>query len=546
MDTWKFKRLSLTVGERWEYLAANIDPEVAPAGRFVPQRSVPNIDCNTIKGMGCWKDWTPRVGFVYDVFGNHKTAIKAGFGKFDSQYSSGFTANFNPMGLVSEGITSWNTTGLGPNCTPVNFPGLGPGPNPLCFATGGFAPQGTPTSAIPAGGLGPSPNPNFGLISAGGTGVALDPNWHRDYNYQYSAGVQQELFRGVTLNVNWFRRSIYQGALLLNQNALPLSDWTPFTINNPLNGTPVTMYNLNSSITSLPAASLYETNVPQSLVRDTYTGFEFQGVGRLKGGIFATFGYTVERQLLRNCALGLTSVSATLVNPNGLRYCDQFGSSSLTADGINVSQLGAVSPPWANNFVGNIVAPIRWGVKASASFISNNYQGSFGDADNGYLPRTIAIASKTSSVYPNGCVGCQNALTSGETCASNPITVACPIDPGYNTLQGSTTVQLVPPGAYRSPRVNQLDISFKRTFRIRERWILEPTIQWFNLLNSNAAISQTTSIPVTTTGTGTAPFLTPAQCVGSTVASIPQCGLGGNISTITTPRLMKLALTIKF
>jgi hypothetical protein len=542
MDTWKFKRLSITAGLRWEYLSANIDPENSSAGRFAPARSVPNIDCGIIKGMGCWKDWTPRVGAVYDVFGNHKTALKAGFGKYNSQYSSSFTGNFNPMALQMEVLTAWNTAGLGANCTPVNYPNLGPGPNPLCHSTGGFAPQGTPTSALCAGCLGPSPNPTFGAINGISTGVALDPNWHRDYNYQYSLGVQQEVFRGVTANFNWFRRSIYQGTLVLNENALPLSDWTPVQINNPLTGTPVTVYNLNSSITSLPAAHLYQTNAPQSLVRDTYVGYEFQGVVRGKRGMFATFGYTVERQLARNCVDGV-SVSSPLQNPNALRYCDQFGSSSLSYDGINISSLGVVpSPPWANNFVANAVVPIKWGIRGSTSFISNNYQGNF-DADNGYLTRTISISSAKTSVYPNGCVGCMPA---GTACTAGPV-VGCPIDPGFNSLQGSTSVTLIPPGAYRTARVNQWDISLARTFRIKERYTLAPTIQWFNLLNSNAAISQATAIPASTTGTGTAPFLTPQQCAANpAVASIPQCGLGGNISTITTPRLMKLALTIKF
>jgi hypothetical protein len=546
MDTWKFKNLSITAGLRWEYLAANIDPENAPAGRFAPARNVPNIDCTTIKGMGCWKDWLPRVGIVYDLLGKHKTALKAGFGKYNSQYSSSFTGNFNPMALQSEAVP-WNTAGLGSACNPIMYPGLGPGPNPACFATGGFAPQGTVgTTGVAAGALGASPTPNFGAINGIGTGVSLDPNWHRDYNYQYSVGVQQELYRGVTLNVNWFRRSIYQGAILLNESALPLSDWTPFTMVNPLNGTPITVFNLNPSITTLPAASLHETNVPQSLVRDTYVGYEFQTNMRMKHGIFATFGYTIERQLSRNCADGV-SVASPLQNPNNLRYCDFFGSSSLSYDGINISSLGAVpSPPWANNFVANAVVPIRWGIRGSTSFISNNYQGSFGDADNGYLPRTIAISSKTSSVYPNGSVGVAPSLAAGASCATAGPTVGCPIDPGYNSLEGTQTINLIAPGAYRTPRVNQWDISLKRTFRIKERYLLEPTIQWFNLLNSNAAISQTTAVPATTTSTGTAPFLTPQQCAGSTVASIPQCGLGGNISTITTPRLMKLALTVKF
>jgi Carboxypeptidase regulatory-like domain len=545
MDTWKIKRLSLTGGLRWEYLSGNIDPEVDPAGRFAPARNVPTINCQTIKGMGCWSDWLPRLSGVYDVFGNHKTAIKASVGKFDTQYATGYLSNFNPMALQGEAITSWNTGGLGAACTPVNYPNLGPGPNPACFATGGFAPQGTPITALCAGCIGPSTNPNFGAINGIGTGVSLDPNWHRDYDWQYSAGVQQEIMPGVTLNANWFRRSYYQGALLLNQNALPLSDWTLTQVNNPLTGKSYPLYNLNSNITSLPAANLYQTNNPQSLVRDIYTGFEFQGVARMKHGIFATFGYTIERQLSRNCADGVT-VANPLQNPNNLRFCDWTGDSSLTYDGINIAGLGAVAPPWANNFVGNAVIPLKWGVVFSTSFISNNYQGTFTqngvgtDSDDGYLPRTIAITS-AKTAYPTGCVGCQAALGAGQTCVTNPVTVGCAIDPGYNSLEGSQTLNLIAPGAYRTPRVNQWDISFKRTFRVKERYTFEPTFQLFNLLNSNAAETQSTAIAGTT-----APFLTPAQCTGSTVASNPQCGLGGNISTITNPRLMKLALIVRF
>ena len=41
------------------------------------------MDCSTVQGMSCFKDWAPRIGAVYDLFGNHKTAIKAGIGKYD-------------------------------------------------------------------------------------------------------------------------------------------------------------------------------------------------------------------------------------------------------------------------------------------------------------------------------------------------------------------------------------------------------------------------------------------------------------------------------
>jgi len=563
MDTWHYKRLAITAGIRWEYLAARVDPENEPAGRFAPARTVAEIDCSTVKGMGCWKDWTPRLGVVYDLFGNHKTALKAGFGKYNSQYSSSFTGTFNPLALQTESVT-WNTNtnpALGPvlnpaipgqNCTPVTIAGI-IAPNPDCYPVGGFAPQGTLASAILPGHLGPSSNPTFGAVLGATTGVNLDPNWHRDYNYQYNAGVQQELYKGVTLNVAWYRRSAYQQFFLVNENGIPASDWTPFNIVNPLNGTPVTVFNLIPTLTSLPAASLLETNAPQSLTKNVYTGFETSVVARLKHGAFATFGWTADRQLDRSCAESV-SVSKPLADPNTLRYCDMFGSSSLAFQGINIGNLGVVSPPWAHAFTGQGSMPIRWGVVGSLSFVSNQYQGGFaggattGTLNDGYLARTIAISSKTASVYPNGSIGVAPALPAGTPCPAGVPTVGCPIDPGYNSLQGAETINLVAPGAVRTARLTQLDLSVKRTFKFHEKYVVEPSAQVFNLLNTNAPVLQSTSIPASysAASAGVAPFLTPKQCVASPVGPFANCGLGGAVTTITNPRILKLVLLFRF
>src|SRR6185437_4102440 len=106
MDTWHFKRLSLTAGLRWEYLSSQIDAETAPAGRFVGVRNFPKVDCNTIKGLSCFSNWAPRVGAIYDLFGNHKTALKAGFGKYNTPIATSIVNNFNPMFTTSQ-IVPW-------------------------------------------------------------------------------------------------------------------------------------------------------------------------------------------------------------------------------------------------------------------------------------------------------------------------------------------------------------------------------------------------------------------------------------------------------
>ena len=100
----------------------------------------------------------------------------------------------------------------------------------------------------------------------------------------------------------------------------------------------------------------------------------------------------------------------------------------------------------------------------------------------------------------------------------------------------------------RTPRLNQLDLSVKRTFKFREKYVLEPTIQVFNLLNTNAAVVQSTALSAaySATSPGVAPFLTEKQCSSSTVGSFANCGLGGAITTITNPRILRLALLFRF
>jgi len=68
--------------------------------------------------------------------------------------------------------------------------------------------------------------------------------------------------------------------------------------------------------------------------------------------------------------------------------------------------------------------------------------------------------------------------------------------------------------------------------------VLEPEVQIFNILNNNAAVSESQSL----TGDA-APLLPKSACGGSSPAN---CGLGGNVLTITNPRLLRLALLFRF
>src|SRR5262249_50752925 len=83
-DTWTLKRLTLTPGIRWEYFKASYPDE----GVSVQQQALMISEGYNARPlfpgvtMPIFKNWAPRFGASYDVFGNGKTAVKASVNKY--------------------------------------------------------------------------------------------------------------------------------------------------------------------------------------------------------------------------------------------------------------------------------------------------------------------------------------------------------------------------------------------------------------------------------------------------------------------------------
>jgi hypothetical protein len=490
-DTWHYKRLSVTAGLRWEYLSNQIDAESAPAGRFVPARNFAKVDCSTVKGLGCFKDWAPRFGIIYDLFGNHKTALKAGFGKFNAPIVASILNNFNPMFQATQTIPWVNA------------------PTTACQSSGCF-PAGT---GFGVGNVGPNPNPQFGILQ----NRTLDPNFRRAYGMGYGVGLQQELMRGVTLNFNWQHGGSYQQILVQN-NAVPFSAWTPVQITNPLDGTPLTVYNLQPAFFGL-TPNVYQTNGRQSTRSDTYNGFETSVMARLPRGAFVFAGWTIDRQLDKDC--DMTAGANLLNDPNSLRFCDWTG--SLYQD------LGKITGiPYRNEFkiTGNV--PLRWGIEASMSLYSDPvFSTNFA---------TNIATNNTNMVYsPAAYFAGQQAGFSAVNWSITPTTkypadCNCPnpgglVDPGLK--QGSEVIPLIAPGSRLTPRLNQLDVGVRRIFHIREHMTVSGELQVFNLINSNTV-------------------LTESYTLGISIKPYVAGGPGGQPSVIANPRMLRLSLQFKF
>jgi hypothetical protein len=76
-EQWTLKRLTLQGALRFDHAWSYFGAVQEGPTRFVP---VPLVFPET-NGVNSYKDLTPRMAAIYDLFGNGKTALKAKFGK---------------------------------------------------------------------------------------------------------------------------------------------------------------------------------------------------------------------------------------------------------------------------------------------------------------------------------------------------------------------------------------------------------------------------------------------------------------------------------
>lgn len=207
-DQWTMDRLTLTLGVRYSLLTGYVPEQVVPAGTFVPARTYPKVP-----DVVNWPDVTPRLGAVYDLTGDAKTALKVSVGKFLAGHGGDVVNRRNPQSTVADNATrSWIDANKDfiPNCDFLN-----PDANGEC---------------------GSLSNRLFGQTTTPST-VYDDATMHgygtRDYNWQIAAGVQRELMARVSVEATYFRR--WYGNFLATDNRLVgPADFDTFCVTAPV------------------------------------------------------------------------------------------------------------------------------------------------------------------------------------------------------------------------------------------------------------------------------------------------------------------------
>jgi len=263
-DVWTMGRVTASPGVRFDYYNASISPEHAAAGRFVGARDVPAID-----NVPNWKSVVPRLAISWDPTGSGKTAVKASASKYMKNEGMGFTSLVNRMSLSSS-RRSW---------TDLNGDGDAQDNE-----------------------LGPSTG------FTGGSNTTIDPAISRPYNWEYTASVQREVRRRLSVSAAYFNRQLRDLYGVKNTLVTP-ADYTPVTITNPLTNQPMTVYNQNANTLGQVALVLSTRNE----LNTNYNGVEFKAEQRFMNGADLFGGATIGRS--RGSVRGS---SDDLNNPNVL------------------------------------------------------------------------------------------------------------------------------------------------------------------------------------------------------------------------------------
>jgi carboxypeptidase family protein/TonB-dependent receptor-like protein len=417
-DSWTMKKLTLNLGVRFEYFNGEISQQDVAAGRFVPRRQF-----DEVSRMPNWLDVAPRLGVAYDLFGNSRTALKATLNKYMAGQTLGFAQRYNPLQLQSD-VRTWND---------VNRDDIARDNE-----------------------VGASNNRAFGLPV-----LQRRPadDIKREFDLEYSAGIQHELVRGVSVTGAWYRRGTYNMVRTTPTEFSP-SDYTIVNVASPLDGSIIPAYNLNPSKNDL-LGRLDSNSTDPDLQRQTYNGFEFGVAGRYRRGS-AFGGWTFDRRILVHCAelenwsnlptTAYTSLTQNLNQPKAdYHFCDQ---SKLDIPYLHEFKLaGTYLLPW-------------WDIQANATFQS--YPGTA-------LPTRWSISQTTR--YAADCIG--------------PCTPGALVIP--NLTPASYVLDLTAPGSVFYKRQNQLDVGVRKIFRIRQMQF-SGQVDVFNATNSSYVKLQNTTI----------------------------------------------------
>ena len=462
-DTWTMGRLTLQGGLRFERITS-----FYPESHFVQDVFLPVALTFPAQSAGVGpKDLNPRVGATYDVFGTGKTAFKFSLGRYptaDNAYGVYGLLQQPANRVATNTVRAWQDLNgnFRPDCNMLNM-----------------APQSPATTgSIDVCGAG---NPNFGRAVVATTyDPAVLNGWNiREYSWDLSAGVQQEILPRVGLEVIYVRRS-WGNHTVTDNRAYAASDFDRFSITAPAhaslpNGGNFIVDGLYELKADRPFGLLdnfvtFQKNFGN--VSETYNGVDITVSARTLIGLAVQGGASIGRSAFDNCEVlqALPEARSTFGVRSPESFCDH-----QTPYHSNLKGLATYTVP-------RIDAQVA-GTWSSRAFVGTNFPG-------------IAAQSLAATWVATNA---QIAPGLGRPLSGN---------------QAVALVNIVEPGSMYGDRVNQIDFRVGKLLRYgRTRTTVSYDL--FNVFNE----SPVTTYNGTFAGPGTT-WLQPTAILAGRVSKI--------------------------
>jgi hypothetical protein len=291
-DKWTVGRWTLSGGVRYDSFKNSFPPQSISPTLLAPNL---NIRYDKIENLN-WQDITPKLGTTYDVFGNGRTALKVTLNKYLA--GLGTTGSLsdppNPINrLNNQDSRSWNDRTTFPAGDPRNN-NFRPDCDLLNYQANGEC--GALLNAA-----------TFGTVIPGTT---YDPDllqgWgRRDFNWEFTTSVQQEIVPRLSLEVQYARRW-YGNFRVQDDLSVTPANYDRFTVSVPSDsrlpdggGYTLTAFDLRAGA---PAQNLFVTLADNfGKYTEHFNGVNITLNARLQNGVIVQGGVGTGRVVTNDC-----------------------------------------------------------------------------------------------------------------------------------------------------------------------------------------------------------------------------------------------------
>lgn len=442
-DKWSVRHFTASYGLRYDYFASSFPEQHVGPAVLAPTRNItfpaqPNTN---------WHDLSPRLGVSYDPTGKGKTALKASLNRYLQNEAAGspLAADPSPLNtLVTSTTRSWND------------------------ANRNFIPDCNLVSSVANGECGAMANPAFGSARPGAVyDPALLRGWDkRAANWEFSAGVQRELFARTSVDVGYFRRS-YQNFAVTDNRAVSASDFDRFNITAPVDprlpgggGYTVSgLYDLKPTSFGRPADNFVTLASNYGKQVERWQGVDVNLNMRPRAGMMLQGGVSTGSTLTDICdvAAKVPEMLLGTTTPANATYPQVLA--------VSTNNSAAIVNQWI---------PAQY-CRQHSPFLTNvKFAGSY------TIPRAAVLVSGTFRSVPGPEVYANYTATNAVVTPS----LGRPLSGGVANLP----VTIVEPGTMYGERLNQVDLRFGKILHLgRTKTVLNLDV--YNMFNVNSVLA---------------------------------------------------------